>query len=285
MAEIVPQKQLVAALQGDPASCALIVYDRPAAYLCQRMIDKIPPIDALAEWKDSASTLVDVLRTYRNRVWLIDLDMLAQYPSVLGERLGLSAATSNMLKKELPPAQDPVLRMLAGALVRREIPAQILAGELEASALNLSNRDRTDAVDGMQAFEHYAQQRDKLEAANTESVAQTLYAEEIFSQLEVAQAETAALRAEFDAAQAEITAQEAKLNESRLTQEKMKQRQAEMDSELARVRRDGTAHKTELEAAQAEITAQEAKLNESRLTQEKMKQRQAEMDSELARVR
>ncbi|MEH6645931.1 hypothetical protein [Sulfitobacter sp.] len=293
VAEIVPTQRLVAALQAQAANRALIVYDRPAAYLCQRMIDGTSPADALTEWKATAATLADILQTYRDRVWLIDLDMLAQYPSLLGDRLGLSAATSTMLKNTPPPAQDPVLRMLAGAVVRREMSAQILAGELEASALNLSNRDRSDAVDGMQAFEHYAQQRKDFEVAKAESVAQTLYAEEMFTQLEIAQAETAARLVELEAARTETAARKAELETGRLALEKMQQRQVEMDSELARMARDGTALKSaqtalmqqldqaqrDLEARYGQIRAKSAELETERHRYKVLAQEKADVDN------
>ena len=220
VADIVPVSALGQALQAAPDRTGLLIYDTPESYIGQRMKARVAPEAALNEWQTAAGALVDVLRPHRDRITLISVDMALHYPGVLAMRLGLESAATFALEHAPRLAPDPVLRVLAGNTLQQDITMQVLAGELEASALNLSNRDTNATSEGTEALMHYLARQAEFDEVKAESQNQALYAEEMFAQLESAQAESGRMQQQLDHAQAESG--------------RMQQRQAEFDSELGR---------------------------------------------------
>jgi len=234
VADIVPVSALGQALQAAPDRTGLLIYDTPESYIGQRMKARVAPEAALNEWQTAAGALVDVLRPHRDRITLISVDMALHYPGVLAMRLGLESAATFALEHAPRLAPDPVLRVLAGNTLQQDITMQVLAGELEASALNLSNRDTNATSEGTEALMHYLARQAEFDEVKAESQNQALYAEEMFAQLESAQAESGRMQQQLDHAQAESGRMQQQLDHAQAESGRMQQRQAEFDSELGR---------------------------------------------------
>jgi hypothetical protein len=165
-AELTSVKQLSEArehLHAASNARLLLLYESPVLALCAAMTEEISPGVALGNWIGTAEDILRIVRSHRRRVTLVDAHMIARHPKAFIRQVGLTRRARQIPAPPRPDeaSDDPILQLIAAEALRQDFAALAIAGELEASAIDLSDGAPRSDVDPQEAFVRY---RDELKS-------------------------------------------------------------------------------------------------------------------------
>ena len=127
-----------AGLSARPAARLVLLCPKPDAWVALALADGLPPSESVEAWRISLRPLLALLRARRRQTVLLFDEVFAADPAACAAALGLPAPPKKLVPHRV---DDPVLVMIAREALRRDLAAQALVEELEASGLALDDTE------------------------------------------------------------------------------------------------------------------------------------------------
>lgn len=130
----------------------------PVSALCIAMAQGTPPGTALRDWKGRAQEILRLSRRHRRITTIVSPFTIVRHPRQLFETLGLRLGDGQMPaapRLDTKAGDDLIFQLLANHALNADIPARILASELEASTLDFSGGALWGIFSADRAFAQY----------------------------------------------------------------------------------------------------------------------------------
>ena len=259
----------------------LLLYLSPVEALCRAMLAETCPSAALSAWQEWADGILEQNRRDRRRVRLVEINAARVNPGKFRQHFHLPEMTGAELT-ELPQ-QDPMLTLIAHHVLREDLQAQRLHGEIEAASLDCGGKTSAAAGTPNAAFLAYHDLRRTQQKAELLEEQNRLALEELSAlsaqkkELEAAERDREKAHKEADLLQAQIKVMKQEIDTLTASRQRLDQRLEQMSQGLEssqaqlstitgerdRMRRE--ADETARRLAAAEETLREVEAHRDRL--------------------
>lgn len=154
------------ALAESPEAVLLLSYPAPMPFIARALTAGCMPEEALRRWLEKAEPILDLYRTARRRIVLVEQAAALANPQALIARLNERFSLSLVADRSMTPATaeprqpelDPVYLLIAERACRQDLRARRAVTELEASSLPLGSQEGMPIIDLAATLEAYRQQ-------------------------------------------------------------------------------------------------------------------------------